>query len=214
MQRPQHMTDTASRYTPERIAGIAFVAVLHIALIYALAAGLAQRFVQNLPHELTAQVLPQKVEEPKVAPPPPAQLQKPTLPQVTPPEIVVNTPAPAPAISVQMTPHPAASAPQPVIQSPISTVAKGITATHTIPPYPEMERRLGHEGTVTLTISIDANGQITDAQVANSSGSQALDQAAVEWVKSHWKYKPAIQNGTPVASTAQAAVQFSLKNAH
>jgi len=211
MQRPQHMSVAANRYSPERIGGIAFVAVLHVALIWALAAGLAQRIALAIPKEITAVVIPKQVEEAK-PPPPPAQLQQPTLPQVTPPDIEVNTPAPAPAISVQMTPHPVTPA-VPVNPSPVSTAVTGVTSTHTIPPYPEMERRMGHEGTVTLKIQIDNTGNVTDAQVEQSSGSQALDQAAVEWVKAHWKYKPAIQNGTAVAATSEAAVKFSLKNA-
>jgi protein TonB len=210
MQRPQHMTDTASRYSPERIGGIAFVAVLHIALIWALMQGLAQRIALALPHELTAVVVP--VQQQQQLPPPPAQLQKPTLPTIQPPDIQVQQQQAAPAITVVTTPQPVAPA-APVNPSPVSSAVSGVTSTHTIPPYPEMERRMGHEGTVTLRIQIDTSGNVTDAQVEQSSGSQALDQAAVEWVKSHWKYKPAIQNGTAVAATSEAAVKFSLKNA-
>ena len=214
MQHPTHeiLTARQPRLTPERIVGIGFVAAIHVAIIWALIAGLAQRFAIAIPKELSAVVLPQKVEEVKAPPPPPSQLQQPTLPQVAPPEIVVNTPAPAPAITVQMTPHPVTPV-APVNPSPVSSKVTGVASTHTIPPYPEMERRMGHEGTVTLRISIDNTGNVTGAQVEQSSGSQVLDQAAVEWVKAHWKYKPAIQNGTAVAATSEAAVKFSLKNA-
>jgi protein TonB len=209
MQRPQHMTVTARGYTPERIAGIAFVAALHIALIWALMAGLAQRIALVLPHELTAVVIQPQQEQ--AQPPPPAQLQKPTLPTVQPPDIQLQQQA-APAITVQTTPQPVAPV-APVNPSPVSSNASGLGSTHTTPPYPEMERRMGHEGTVTLRLAIDTTGNVTDAQIEKSSGSQVLDQAAIDWVKAHWKYKPAIQNGTAVAATTEAAVVFNLKNA-
>ena len=64
-----------------------------------------------------------------------------------------------------------------------------------------------------LHISISATGDVTDASVTTSSGTDELDQAAIEWVKSHWRYKPAIHSGQPVASTANVAVQFTLNNA-
>jgi protein TonB len=76
-----------------------------------------------------------------------------------------------------------------------------------------MALRLGKEGTTTLRISVSASGTITDATVIGSSGSDDLDQAAIQWVKEHWQYKPAIRNGQPAAGTVQAAVRFTLKNA-
>jgi len=54
---------------------------------------------------------------------------------------------------------------------------------------------------------------VTAAQVTNSSGVAELDQTAVDWVVAHWKYRPAMQNGLAVASTADAEVVFNLKNA-
>lgn len=214
MNRPLHAISESrrSQMSPERIVSIGFVVALHIALIYALITGLAQRIALQLPKELQAVVIP--VQEQETQPPPPqAQLQKPTLPTIAPPEIQVQqqqqvqTP-----ITVQTAPQPTTPV-APVNPSPVSTNASGIMNTHTIPPYPEMERRMGREGTVTLRIQIDTTGNVTDAQVENSSGDQALDQAAVDWVKAHWKYKPAIQNGTAVAATSEAAVKFSLKTA-
>ena len=213
MNRPLHAISESrpGQMSPERIVSIGFVVALHVALLYALITGLAQRIALQLPHELTAVVIP--VQQQETQPPPPqAQLQKPTLPQITPPDIQVQQQQTTPAITVQTTPQPVAPT-APVNPSPVSTTASGIMNTHTIPPYPEMERRMGREGTVTLRIQIDTTGNVTDAQVEQSSGDQALDQAAVDWVKAHWKYKPAIQNGTAVAATAEAAVKFNLKNA-
>lgn len=87
-----------------------------------------------------------------------------------------------------------------------------IAATRTIPPYPLTDVRLGHEGTVTLKLTIDGDGIVTNAVVMRSSGSDTLDAAAVSWVKARWRYKPAMENGSSVPSTSMAAVKFELRN--
>lgn len=94
-----------------------------------------------------------------------------------------------------------------------SLAARGIMNTHTIPPYPPISIHLNEEGTVTLNIAISNEGFVTDAMVSRSSGHQRLDDAAVAWVKSHWRYHPASQNGVPVASAASVQVKFELRNA-
>ncbi len=211
MDHPRHeILEARAKAAPERVAGIAVVGLLHVALIYALASGLAMRLVREIPHDITVQVLP--VQQPENAPPPPPhpQMQAPQLPTITPPEIdVPQQPASQPTISVSAPQTPAAPAAQP-----ISGGATGIMNTHTIPPYPELSRRLGQQGTVTLRLSIAADGTVTDTQLVTSSGSTDLDNAALAWVKQHWKYKAALQNGQPIASTTEAAVVFNLKNAH
>ncbi|MBI3677997.1 MAG: TonB family protein [Proteobacteria bacterium] len=83
--------------------------------------------------------------------------------------------------------------------------------TRAIPPYPMLDVRLGHEGIVTLKLSINTSGAVTDAVVTRSSGFDTLDAAAVAWVKAKWRYKPAQQNGQAVPSTSPAAVKFELK---
>jgi protein TonB len=210
MNHPRHeILEARTQMAPERVGGLVFVGLLHVAVIYALASGLAVKFIKQIPHEISAEVIP--VQEPQNAPPPPppTKMQVPTLPTVAPPDIEVpQQPAPSPTISVQAQPQPPAAVTQPA-----STSAAGIASTHTIPPYPEQSRRMGQQGTVTLRVSIGADGVVTDTQIVQSSGVPELDQAALAWVKSHWKYKPAMQNGQPIASTAEAAVVFNLKNA-
>jgi protein TonB len=73
-----------------------------------------------------------------------------------------------------------------------------------------LSRRLGEQGTVHLHIAIDASGTISAVTVEQSSGSTRLDEAAVTWVRSHWRYHPAKIDDRPVASTARAAVVFDL----
>jgi len=69
--------------------------------------------------------------------------------------------------------------------------------------------RLGHEGTVTLGMTIEPDGSVTNVHVVNSSGHDELDQGAVSCASS-WHYKPALQNGQPVAVPWQASVKYRL----
>ncbi len=87
-----------------------------------------------------------------------------------------------------------------------------VTATHTIPPYPPLDLRLGHEGTVVLRLMIAPNGRVVDAVVVRSSGYRSLDGAARDWVMAHWRYRPAFRGGVAVAGSAEVGVRFSLRN--
>ena len=87
---------------------------------------------------------------------------------------------------------------------------RAMAGTHTIPDYPPIDTRLGHEGTVMLKLAIDERGIVTDAVVERSSGYGSLDQAAVNWVKAHWRYYPATHAGDPVTSSADVTVTFRL----
>jgi periplasmic protein TonB len=216
-----------SRSVSLRSIGGAFVGALHVIAIWALANGLAIKLVHEVPKPIETKII-QPPPKPKEQPPPKPEVKLQAPPKiqtfVPPPDIKIETPPPPPAAIQQVqkiTPPPPAQPPQPVTPpappppAPAvpDTEAIGIASTHTTPPYPPVAHRLGKEGTVMLRISISANGDVTDASVASSSGNDELDQAAIEWVKSHWRYKPAIHSGQPVASTANVAVKFTLKNA-
>jgi protein TonB len=87
---------------------------------------------------------------------------------------------------------------------------RGIVGTHTIPGYPPIAARLNEQGSVRLELQIDERGYVIDAQVLTSSGYSSLDAAAVNWVKDHWRYQPALRDGTPVPASTDAVVMFRL----
>jgi periplasmic protein TonB len=95
-------------------------------------------------------------------------------------------------------------------QQPVIRAAVGIAATHTVPPYPPIARRIGAEGKVTFRLTLSAEGRVTRAEVLASSGRDELDQTAQTWILAHWAYKPALENGVVVASQVLATVTFSL----
>ena len=91
---------------------------------------------------------------------------------------------------------------------------RALAATHTIPPYPPLGIRLAHEGTTRLKISVDEQGNVVSAEVVQSSGHEELDAAAIAWVKSHWRYQPATQDGHTISGVTNAIVTFRLDQAH
>ena len=89
----------------------------------------------------------------------------------------------------------------------------GILATHTVPPYPVIARRMGAEGRVILRLTVLADGHVGRCEIVTSSGREDLDQAAQAWIVAHWAYRPALDKGQPVAGQTLASVVFSLPNA-
>ncbi|MCP4566642.1 MAG: energy transducer TonB [FCB group bacterium] len=77
------------------------------------------------------------------------------------------------------------------------------------PEYPAEAKKKGLEGVVTLAIMVDAKGKVTELKVKSSSGIEAMDKAAI---KAGWatNYKPAIQEGQPVATWVVYDVKFAL----
>ena len=208
MQRPLHTVSGAQseHMSPQRMAAIGGVGVLHIVFIWALVTGMAQRIVKDLPHDLEVDVITT----------PTVQTAPPSLPKLVQPAPADTPTVPPPVIDIAPTTAPpittttAVINPQPVADSAVA----GVTSTHTTPPYPDQARALGEQGSVTLHLMISPAGDVTAATVTQTSGFADLDQAAVNWVVAHWKYKPAIQNGLAIASATDAIVKFDLKNVH
>lgn len=80
---------------------------------------------------------------------------------------------------------------------------------HVVKAYPEDALRSLQEGTTILAFTIGADGKVSSPSIVRSSGSPALDQAALAGVLS-WLYKPAIQGGRPIAVPWKAQVVFRL----
>ena len=75
------------------------------------------------------------------------------------------------------------------------------------PIYPEMATRVRVEGTVMLELTVDENGNVSNARVIK--GHPLLDQAAIDAVK-QWKYTPTYLNSEPVPVITTAIVVFRL----
>ena len=74
------------------------------------------------------------------------------------------------------------------------------------PAYPDELRREGISGLVMVKCSIDEQGNVTETLVEKSSNA-AFENPAVTALKK-WKFKPAKQDGTPVAIKVSIPVKF------
>ena len=81
---------------------------------------------------------------------------------------------------------------------------------HVAPAYPALARQRGLEGRVVIRLVIRADGVPDDIRVAQSSGFDSLDKAAVEAIR-QWRFEPARRAGVPVAEERLAPIIFRLQ---
>lgn len=66
------------------------------------------------------------------------------------------------------------------------------------PPYPTEAAARGEQGAVLVLIHVAANGTAAGAEVLETSGFPALDEAAIKAVE-RWRFHPAMKDGQPVS---------------
>lgn len=81
--------------------------------------------------------------------------------------------------------------------------------THVQPKYPEAAKSQGIQGTVILHAFIAKDGTVESLVVSNQAD-PLLARSAVEAV-SHWRYRPTLLNGQPVAVDTDITVVYSLR---
>lgn len=76
--------------------------------------------------------------------------------------------------------------------------------------YPELARKAGIEGTVTVQAKIGVNGEVIDTKILQSLGeNNGCDEAAVEAIKAA-KWQPAKAKGQPVSVWVSIPVRFKI----
>lgn len=80
-----------------------------------------------------------------------------------------------------------------------AAAGKSIGVPHDcLPYYPEEEAKAGIEGKTTVHFTITEQGRVSSPYLEKTSGNDHLDRAAVQCVK-HWRYRPALKDGSSVA---------------
>lgn len=156
----------------------------------------------------------------ELAPPPIVELPKPkpqtqpdpVMPQVmsTPP--IVQTLAPPPPVAVvppPSRPAPVVAPPAPPAPMTVNDLDEKMIAGGP-PRYPMESRRKKEQGTVLLRLLIDTDGRVAQVSIAQSSGFDRLDQAALQAAKS-WRWQPMIRDGQPVEVRGVMPIPFVLK---
>ena len=209
MERPSHINfDTQSRYFSQRLPLIGLAISFQAAAVWLFMHGLAIGSLHLPPGPIMLTPFEEPLK-PTVKPPEP-NLHPVPIPQPPDPLSGVKTePSPSGITTALQRPDPGpvTAAPSGVTRAPV-----GITATHTVPPYPPIARRIGAEGKVTLRLTVDAEGRVSQADIVTSSGRADLDQTAQQWIVAHWTYKPALANGSPAVGQTLTTVIFSLIN--
>jgi protein TonB len=81
------------------------------------------------------------------------------------------------------------------------------------PPYTPQARKHKVEGTVVLSVGVDASGNVANVKLTGVSLSkrvgEGLEESAMQTVRT-WKFKPALKEGKPVPVMVTVEVSFKI----
>jgi protein TonB len=185
-----------------RVVAIIIVALIHIALGYALITGLAYQAASKIIERVTTIDIeeppppedePPPPPEPDNAPPPPVAPPPPISIAVAPPPIRTQTTIPPPAPPAVVIPVPAPPAPPPAVSKARGATPKGQAgwASRIQSNYPRRAEREGIEGSVGVRVTIGPDGKVSACSVSRSSGSADLDSAACDGMTRYARFNPA-----------------------
>lgn len=80
------------------------------------------------------------------------------------------------------------------------------------PSYPRDAAMKGIEGSVTLRITIEPDGSVSDAQVLQADPPRVFNREAIRAVL-RWKFKPRIVDGQAVSRQGDVTLEFNLSQA-
>lgn len=206
-----------------RIVAIIIVALIHVAVGYALITGLAYSAVKKAIERVTTVDINEppppppdtppppepKAPPPPVAPPPPINIS------VAPPPIQVQPNIPPPAPPVRIIPPaapPAPPPPPPPRFTPKAPQPKGNPGSWaTTDDYPSRALREEREGVTRFSVTVGPDGRVQSCSVTGSSGSPDLDDAACRAIQRRARFNPATDGeGKPTTGTYSNSVRWQI----
>nr|WP_231672112.1 energy transducer TonB [Pseudomonas quasicaspiana] len=152
------------------------------------------------------QVEPTPLEKPRPAPKPVAK----AAPRHAEPKHVATSAPPndaPPDTAPSATPIPA---PKPTASLPVTgPVGRAGYLNNPAPAYPPAAARRRQEGTTQLRVHVMPNGRPDTVEIATSSGSPALDEAALAAVR-QWTFIPAKRGDTAIDGWVTVPLEFKL----
>lgn len=196
-----------------RTVAIIFVAIIQLALGYAIVTGLAFNVIKKAAQDLKTFDVEEPPPPPEKPPPPPKDMPDVPPPPMTPPPLVRMNTAPPP-IQVVESPNIPPVAP-PVIAPPApppppaprkvqsAQSAKGDLRTlFSADDYPASAQSSGAEGTAQAQLSIGPDGRVTGCNLIRSTGNTSLDSATCNILRRRAKFTPARDsNGQATSDT-------------
>ena len=163
--------------------------------------------IEPIKQEIKPVIKPKKIVE-KIRP-----IETPTqrLVEATTEQPIIEEAPAAPAEPVKLAEAPKAApvvenAPEEKIEPPRFGVSY---LNNPAPDYPAMSRRIGEEGRVLMKVLVSADGTAEEVQIEKSSGSERLDNAAMQAVK-RWRFIPAKKNNQALSAYVMVPIKFSL----
>ena len=89
-------------------------------------------------------------------------------------------------------------------------VSDPVALNRITPVYPRSARRRGHEGCVTVELSVSESGEVSSAEIVSSSGHEELDASALGAVRTA-RFAPATEDGESVCGRVRLTFDFRLR---
>ncbi len=162
------------------------------------------------------------VDPPKPPPPEPAPPHSPTSSTIDRPVTIIPTPRPTPTpldegppvapptpfAGNSVEPAPLYLPTPPVV---VRKAARFITAADDVrPPYPAAKQRMEEEASLRLALQIDSAGRVTSVDPVGAADPIFLD-AARRHILKRWRYAPATEGDTAIASRIVITLRFELQ---
>jgi protein TonB len=213
-----------------RTAAIVIVALIHIALGYALVTGLAYNVIKKAAEDLKTFDVEEEPPPPPEEPPPPPDQNTPPPPQIVAPPSIVPSILPSPQINTisEVRPQPITpTAPTtkscpggmtvaiaqacPPVVSKAARAKANLNSLFSTDDYPQSSLRNEEHGTTVVRLSVGTDGRVTDCSVTSSSGSTALDNATCSIIRRRARYTPAQdQAGNPIGGSDSARIRWEI----
>ncbi|MEO6041827.1 MAG: energy transducer TonB [Croceibacterium sp.] len=202
-----------------RLVAIIIVALIHVAIGYALVTGLAYSAMKQVIARVTTvdvtepppPDVPPPPPPPDTAPPPPVAPPPPISIAVSPPQIQTQANIPPPAPPAVIIPPSAPPAPPPPPPPPSRATPKGNPSSWaSTEDYPARALRDEKQGVTSVSLGVGADGRVTSCSITSSSGTPELDQTTCTLLTRRGRFSPATQGGSPVASTWTTSIRWQI----
>ena len=201
-----------SQFFTRRGVVVGAILLLHLFILWALVTGLASRAIEALAPPVQAVFTPEDVKNTPPPPPPPPTFERPPV-EIPPTDTIVEVPQAVQTTAItNVTTKPVAA---PVAAHAVSRTAagpgKGFPNSEEF--YPPASKRLEEQGMAVINVCVGPDGKLTGAPTLDkTSGFPHLDEAAIKLTTSaSGKYKPATEDGKPVASCNKLGIRFQIR---
>jgi periplasmic protein TonB len=203
-----------SIFSGRRGAALIAVIIIHVIMVWGFYSGLAGQLVQKIIPPVEIAQIDQKKDVDK-PPPPPPKLEE-VKPFVPPPEFVdIQAPQQETTAITQVTQDRAPPPPAAVAAAPAAKPGTTIKMDPKHPLhigeewYPDASKRAGEEGRCIVTVTVSADGRISNESIQTSSGFPRLDDACLKAVHGQ-RMIPATEEGKPVEKTVALPISWKL----